>query len=343
MEPTASTLYPPMTPQALAEELGVSLSQRLQPRLDQEVPKRFISQEEAEARGLSWRFTGSDVCRYGHNAARRSSNSGICSDCERVKEGKEPIYGKSKTQKYYTEPRRKATDPSAPVVIAAPIAQPAQIEPSKKEQDFLAALDETRDFDAAAQRTTFSRSQIEARASVNEVFRKALTDLCERRGIARTRAPDSLFTWSEEVEKNLVRRFVDTGLLETARNECGVTASEFFIHLERSPTFAAAVEAARPRARETLRDRAVQSAERGNANLMKLMEDSEPESVTNLSMGQINAEITKLLQHFDKQGLLVGDFEPRYYQHRETGQRINLRDFYKVQPDSSNLDLVSSL
>jgi hypothetical protein len=324
-----------MTPTEAAAELGVTLSQRLLPDLSAAAPKRLVQKAEAEARGWSWYFDGGSACRYGHVAARRTANPNICSDCERTKDGKEPIYGKSRVQKFYTEPRRKSKDPSAPVVIAAPSAPPAQVEPSKKEQEFLAALDETRDFDAAAQRTNFSRSQIEARASVNEVFRKALTDLCERRGIAWTRAPDSIFTWSEEVEKNLVRRFVDTGLLETARNDCGIAASDFYSYLDRSPNFAAAIEAARPRARETLRDRAIQAADRGQDKLLKILEEDAPQSIATMSYAQLDAELHRLINRFDAMGLF-----PKAFIYKKTGETVEAADL--VPAEEFNADLVSA-
>ncbi len=332
--PQPGTPYPPLDPNQAALELGVALTQRKHPNLRDQAPKRLVSKAEAEARGWSWYFDGGSTCRYGHVAARRTANPNICSDCEKVAAGEEPIYGKSRTQKYYEKPRRPAKDQAAPVVIAAPAA-PTPVEPSKKEQEFLAALDSVRDFDKAAEQTGFNRGLIEARASSNEVFRKALTDLCERRGIARTRAPDSTFTWTEEVERNLVRRFVDTGLLETARSECGVTASDYFAHLEKSPTFAAAIEAARPKAREVLRDRATQGAERGNVNLLKLLEEDEPTAISSMSTAEINAELHRLLAEFEAMGLF-----PKERRHKVTGQIINLDDLEYVKPDSSNADLV---
>jgi hypothetical protein len=327
-----------MTPQALAEELGVLLSTRSQPNLQDTVPKRFVTLEEAKARGLSWCYDLSlGECRYGHQAARRTSNVQICSDCERAKDSKEPIYGKARANKHYPAPRRAAKDPSAPVVIAAPAAPPAQLEPTKKEQEFLAALDETRDFDAAAQRTNFSRSQIETRASVNDVFRKALTDLCERRGIAWTRAPDAeTFDWSPAAERQFARTYVDCGMIAQARNDLGISASEFHAHLANSPTFASLVEEAHPLAAITLRDRATQAAAVGKIDLLKYLETNAPkDDLSNLSHEQINAEITRLLQRFDKQGLL-GSHE---YRHVKTGARIDLREYEPV--DVSNADLVS--
>jgi hypothetical protein len=342
------TQYPPLTPQEAATELGVPLTQRLLPDLSAAVPKRFVTLEEAKARGWSWYFDGTTgACRYGHQAARRVANKQICADCERIKDSKEPIYAKSKTQKFYAEPRRKPKDASAPVVIAAPAAAPAQVEPTRKEQDFLASLDETRDFDAAAERANYSRSQIEARASVNEVFRKALTDLCERRGIAWTRAPDSEFKWSAGVKRHLKAVYVNSGLLREAWDAVGVSASEYYAHLEADSDFAADIDAAQPLAAETLRQRSLQAASAGNDKLLKILDDQAAElrknggdKYANMSVEQMSAEITRILADLDRKGVLTSH-GPEYYWHRQTGERIDLRDYTcnerTAQPDNNDL------
>jgi len=270
--------YPPMDPTAAAVELGVPLSERLQPNLRDFRPKRFVSLQEAKSRGWSWCFPG-DVCRYAHVAARRTANTRICSDCERVKAGEEPIYGKSRAQQFYPEERIARKDPSTGIVTAAPalaalVSPPKAPEPSKKEQDFLAALDELRDFDAAAKRAGMTRGQVEARASVDPIFRKALEDLCGRRDIAWTRAPaPEAFAWSPAIEGQLVKRFIDTGLIEQARQELALSASDYQEHLSASPEFSAAIARAMPLARATLRERAEASANSGNDRLLKLLLD----------------------------------------------------------------------
>jgi hypothetical protein len=325
--------FPPLSPTEAALELGVDLTQRLQPNLRDKVPRRLVSKAEAEARGWSWHYDGGSTCRYGHVAARRTANPNICSDCERVAAGEAQVYPKSRVQKYYTEPRRKSKDASAPVVIAAPAAPPAQVEPTKKEQDFLAALDETRDFDVAAQRTNFSRSQIEARASVNEVFRKALTDLCDRRGIAWTRAPDAgSFPWTAEIEKQFAARYVDTGLLQQARDEMGVSASAYQERLQSSSNFAGLIETATPLARLTLRDRATQAASVGKVDLLKFLEkDIEENSISSMSWQEAQAELSRLLDRFIARGDLQTIFT-----NKKTGELVDImNDLVDLSSDQS--------
>jgi hypothetical protein len=337
MSTETDTKFAPMTPAELAASLGVQLSQRGHPDLSVTPPTRFITLEEAKARGMSWYYTG-EACRYGDQAARRTSNPGICSDCQRRAKGKDPVYPKSRAGSFYPEPRRKAADPSAPAVIAP--APPAPAEPTKREMEYLAALADCRDMDLASERTGFPRAQVEARASANETFRKPLSDLLDRLQIPRTvkaTEPDA-GQWTPAREAQLVNAFIDTGMLHTARENLGISASAFYAHLERSPTFSAAIEAARPRARETLRDRAIQAADRGQTNLLKMMEEDAPESVANMSVEQQYAEITRLLLRFQAQGLLPKD--PTSFIYKKTGETIEAADL--IPADELNNDLVSA-
>lgn len=280
-------------------ELGVPVTQRGQPNLRDHVPKRFIPLAEAQAKGWS-RYYDGGACRFGHQASRAVANPAECSDCVRVRAGKDPIYPKSRAQEF-----RSATKPTNAEKAAAPVivAPPAPPEPSAADQKFLAKLDELRDFDVAAKAAGTTRGLIEARASSNPVFRAALDDLCERRQIPRTRAPDAAFKWTLEIERQLVRRFVDTGLIAQSRDELGVSASDYQAHLRDSSDFASAISEAMPMARETLRERAVQAAAVGNDKLAKLIEE-EQGSVFIDVMGRRHAyldpngareELTKLL------------------------------------------------
>jgi hypothetical protein len=281
--PEAPPAYPEITD--VPGVLGVPLTQRGMPDLRSYVPSRFIPLEEAAARGWSLFYDGR-ACRYGHQAARGVSNVNVCTDCLRIKEGRPPIYPKSRAQEFREHVRK---DSNAPIANAAPVivAPPAPPEPSPKDQAFLAKLDELRDFDQAAEAVGTKRGLIEARASSNPVFRAALTDLCERRSIAWTRAPDpASFSWSPEIETALVTRYVDVGLLEQARQELGVSASTYQAHLRDSSAFAAMVAEAEPLARSTLRERAMAEAARGNDRLARLMEDEFEQGVFTDPMGR---------------------------------------------------------
>jgi hypothetical protein len=271
----------------ITAELGVPVSQRGQPNLRDFVPKRLVTLEEAKTKGWSWHFEG-NPCRYSHIAARRTSNPSICSDCDRLRATppQEPIYGKSKAQAFYPESRIKGNkDLTSPTSVAAAPAAPLEL--PKKDQEFLAELDSLRDFDAAAAAVGTKRGLIEARVSSNEMFRKAIEDLCQRRGIAWSRAPDAEeFVWTAAIERALVRRWIDLGILAAARDELKIPASAYQDHMQRSTEFFALIEEARPRAKESLRERAVQDASRGNDRLAKLLEDDPEVGIFTDHMGR---------------------------------------------------------
>jgi hypothetical protein len=337
----STTKFEPMTPAELAAALGVPLSQRRQPDLSAAVPNRFITLTESQARGMSWCYDPSlGECRYHHLAARRSSNTEICADCERTKKGLAPIYGKSVVNKHYDAPRRAAKD--HPSTAAAP--SPAKPELAKKDRDIVTALAETRDFDKAAEQVGCTRGQLDAQLAVSEPLRKAVDEL----GIPRTRAPDSTRDWTDELMRNIVRRFVDTGMLETARTDCGVSASEFYEQIERSPDFAAAIEAARPKARDVLRDKATQAASVGRVDLLKYLEAQVAEdSIGDMSPEQQSAELLKLIEQLDKTGVIPHTLS---YKRISTGEILRADDLQahetthsrSVPATDANLDLVST-
>lgn len=260
-----------------------SRSGTLRPDFVNSIALRNVTREDAAAAGWSCYYVP-EPCRYGHVAARFTKNT-ACVDCWRVKAGRDPLYPRAKDKKYYqieTPAQKAAAAVSAAPVIVAP-AKP--LEPSKKEQDFLAALAMTGDFDGAAQSVNMTRGQVEARASVDPVFKAALTDLCERQDIPWTRAPSTTFQWTPENEKQLASRFIDTGLLAQARTELGISASDYQTHLTDSPDFAAMIEEARAPARETLRERALHAAATGNDRLLKALED-DPSDYLSMVGGQ---------------------------------------------------------
>jgi len=336
--------FPQMSPQERAQALGgVPLSQRLKPDLSAAVPSRFVTLEEAKAYGESWCYDPSlGECRYHHLAARRTANTQICSDCQRVAKGLDPIYGRSVINKHYDAPRRAAKDPSA---AAAP--SPAKPELAKKDRDIVTALAETRDFDKAAERVGCTRGQLDAQLAVSEPLRKVVDELVDRLAISRTR-PANGSEWTSAKEEQLTKAFINSGLLVDARRECGVTASDFFEHMESSPTFRSMIDAARPKARDVLLDLATRAAAVGDVNLLKHLEkDAEADPIASMSVDQLNAELRRLIEELDKTGVIPHTIS---YRRLSTGEIISAADLREYETTHSrsapasdaNLDLVST-
>jgi hypothetical protein len=302
------------------------------PDLINSIALKNLPKEMAEAEGWPTYYVP-QPCANGHVASRFCKND-LCASCWLVRQGREPLYPMARNRQYY-----KQRDPAATTANGAPVIAPAAPlppEPKKDEQLLFAKIAELRDIDkACAAVPGWTRGLVESRSSSNPIFRDALRDLTDRLGIA-TRAPDApSFKWSPELEKQFAMRLVDCGLIEQTRTELGISASQYHEHLEKSPAFAALVEAAQPLARHTLRERATKEAAAGNDRLLKILEIEAPESTANMSHAQINNEIERLLVKFQKMGLF-----PTERQHKVTGERIDLLDYEYVQ--NSNADLVSA-
>jgi hypothetical protein len=82
----------------------------------------------------------------------------------------------------------------------------------------------------------------------------------------------------------------------------GISASDFYDHLERSPGFERAMEDARARAQATLLDRATAAADRGNDRLLKFFQDAIQENpLAKLTDAQLEQRVANLLAKLLKQ------------------------------------------
>jgi hypothetical protein len=297
--------YPPIAD--VTEALGVPLTERGHPDMRNFVPTRFVPLAESQARGWSLYWTGA-ACRYGHMAARSTSNPKICSDCVRVKEGKPAIYPKSRVQEF----RTLTKDSAGPAVTqaAAPVAPPAPPEPSSADKRFLSSYAEHRDLTAAAQAVGSTAALIAGRRSHDTALDTAMAKLECDLSIPKYTPPPRItnadaFPWTAELERQFCRRYVDCGLIEQVRAELSVSASDFYDHVQRSSEFAALVEQARPFAKETLKERALEDAKRGNDKLLRALEaDSAADGFTDrvtgrkvayLNPDKVRADLTALL------------------------------------------------
>jgi hypothetical protein len=250
---STSTAPPAQWPPCDAGVEVAPLNTRQQPDLLNHRARRIVTREEALARGWSM-FWDSQACRAGHQAARWTSNPARCSDCVRVKQNEEP--------------RRKEKDASAPIMIAAPT--PAPLEPDARDRKFLEAYAKCRTVAGAAADTGTTPAYIESRRACSKVFADAMKALEEQLLIPRAVLPVPVdFAWTPEIERHLIRLWVDTGDLTVAQDNVGVTPSQYFERLEASPAFADAVERAKPLAAAALENRAHTLALAGQDRLLQ--------------------------------------------------------------------------
>lgn len=240
------------------------------PNMYAHLPSRFVPLTEAVARGWKYFYVG-DVCLRGHKAPRFVSNPRMCVDCDRGRSGMVAIGGKGAVEKrtVTVSPDRKA--PAGSVV--------KQIAPSKFEKDFLARYAELKDFDEAARAIGQSPSVIEAWLSWSGVFRDAYEALEERIGIRHIYVGELDYEWDEDKRSMLIRVYVDTGDIATARDAIRVTPYEYQMELQRNQEFATKVTEVKPLAAQVLEERATQEALKPNGSeklLTKLLSARVP-------------------------------------------------------------------
>jgi hypothetical protein len=312
--PKTDPTPPALTPAEILADLGVPTSARNQPAMDRAVPKRLVQKSEAEARGWSW-YWDTSTCRAGHQAAKRTSNPAICSDCENSRKGKPTIYPVAKNQEFRAAPKPKTQPSGLPFVVAA--SAPPAPEPDAADKRFLTALAEHRNFEKAAKAVGTTVPLVQARISCNKVFADAVADMVERMAIFRPVQVSGKFKWTQELREILVTTYVDTGELATAREAIGCTASQFYRHLEENSAFAAAIDEAAPLAARAIEDVALKLARGGNDKLLAAVLKAklpaeygeklrlDVANVTkNLSHEQLAAKVAEQLQWLQENGAL---------------------------------------
>lgn len=226
------------------------------------VPTRFVSQAESQARGWTHFYIG-EKCPHGHMAPRYTSNPRSCVDCDRVRQSRPLIGGKAPAE--YSRPPRPYAERKAKDESVRPL------EPSNLEKQFLGAYAETKEFDLAAARIEQSPAVMLSRLSWSKVFREACEELETRMGFKHVAAPQLDFDWDEEKRAILVRTFVDTGSIATARDAIRVSPYEYQLEIQRNPEFASKIDEVTPLANKVLVEKGTQLALQGNDKILTMM------------------------------------------------------------------------
>ena len=276
-------------------------------------PTRFVSLEEAKARGWKHYWSG-EKCPYGHRAARYVSNNGACVDCRRIEDGKIPIYvgGIPEFEASQKVMIKRGRPPGpAKTVPAGPVL------PSAGERLFLTKYAEHKDFAKAAQECGRPESEFLAILSYNSVFRDSVNRLEEELGIARTQELSDLFDWDEAKREVFVFEYGNTGNLAQAMKAVGCTNIQFHRELEENSDFRSRLERMEPVARRIYDWKAAELALKGDSRLLgRVSANFFPEKYgENLKMDlnvtqkltseQIDGQLAKLLSGLDRAGLLT--------------------------------------
>lgn len=304
--------WPPCDPSSICPIVKTTLGGTDYPDLMNHRASRVVTEAESRARGWPMFWTARS-CRYGHQAARWVSNPHACSDCRRVREGLPIVYDTApRGSRAYTM-KEKPAAPAPAIVVTAPVVPPAP-EPDAADRRFLEALAEHRDFDRAAAAAGTTRPLIEARASINALFRKALDDLVERLGIRRPFEHPAPFAWDDAKRDLYIRTWINTGDAQVAREAVGATSSDYFSELESNREFEAAVEKARPLAASSLEDRATSLALAGNSKLLeKLLAAKKPDEFGDRLRIDVHSDNLRKLTDAQLQQRLKG-LQPRNFE-----------------------------
>ncbi len=276
------------------------------PDLYNYLPTRFVTVEEAKARGWKHFYIG-QACPHGHKSPRFVSNPNQCVDCKRVHEGRNPIG--VKTDGYVPRLFKGHGAGSTPVPRKVVSQISTDPEPDPTEKRFLRAYAEKRDFNEAAKELGRTPGEFQARLSYSKPFREAVEFLEEQYGLAHTAVLTEDFPWTDDKRKVLLRVFVNTGNLGEAIQVIGCTNWDYEQELKDNPEFASAIEAAQDPAKRALEREAVARGLRGNDRLMQaVLEANLPAysrrmdvnfNVRQLTDEQLNERLFQLLERAD--------------------------------------------
>jgi hypothetical protein len=277
------------------------------PDLYNHQPTRFVSKDEAKARGWKHFWTG-EVCVTGHRAARYVANGSVCVDCHRIEQGKLPVYGKGVPE---LEAARRRNYTQKNTVAATGPAQP-----NSAERAFLARYAELKDFALAAEACGRTEAEFLAILSWNTTFREAVNRLEESIGVTRTQQVTDEFDWTEEKQRAFLITYANTADVKQALRAVGATNVQFHKELSSNGDFQRGFDDANNIARTVFDHAASAAATKGDARMLgRIAANFFPEKFgenmkvdlnvkQNLNSDQINAEITQLLSGFARQGLL---------------------------------------
>ena len=270
-------------------------------------PTRFVSKDEAKARGWKHFWTG-ELCVTGHRAARYISNVSVCVDCQRVEKGQLPVYGKGVPELEEAR-RRNYTQKNTAPVSGPPV-------PSTAEKRFLERYAESKDFALAAESLGRTESEFLAILSWNTTFRDAVNRLEESIGIARTQQVTDEFDWTDDKRRIFLITYANTADIKQALRSIGATNVQFHKELSENAEFTRGFDDATQVARAVFDHAASAAAAKGDARMLgRVAANFFPEKYgenlkvdlnvkQNLSLDQAHAQITTLLSRFDRQGLL---------------------------------------
>jgi hypothetical protein len=234
----------------------------------------MVSKQEAEERGWTFFYIG-DACRHGHRAPRYVKAPRTCVDCHRTDNNRNPIGAKAVAE--YSPKVRPYAERAPKPAQAAVVQQPAPREPDSLEKKFLIEYARTANFNQAAENLGLEPAVFQGRLSYSTVFRDAVEKLETDNGLMRTPSILENYEWTADKRATLLRVYIDTGDIATARASVGVSNFYLLKELEENPQFQSDYEKAEEMANRVLDQIGVSQARRGDSKLLtRLLSNISP-------------------------------------------------------------------
>lgn len=285
----------------------------------------LVTRKEALERGLKFYWNGTP-CPKGHYSKRRAKGSG-CVACLYIAasiNNKLMIARRSAVRKAVREEKKAEMDLK-------------KIGPEEK-QIVLERYSETGDLEQGAIAIGLTMAELNVQISRSASFAVEVFALEKRLRAAGVRPKFivSDVVWTPEKKALLIRVYVDTGLINVARDTIGASPTNLHDELKKDPEFAQALKDATPRAEQALEEKAAQLAIQGDEKLLTLiLKAKKPEyrekiqidqtTTIRLSEEQLTERIGRLV---NKYRIIDAEFtEPRLVGKDESaGQRRLTQD-----------------
>jgi hypothetical protein len=296
-------------------------------------PTRFVSKDEALARGWRLFWTG-DICVTGHRAARYISNPSVCTDCQRIERGKVPVYGRGVPELEAARVKRSYTQKNTGTTAGPPV-------PSAAEKSFLKNYAELRDFALAADACGRTEAEFLAILSWNKAFRDAVNTLEESLGVTRTGDITEDFDWTDEKRRAFLITYANTADMKQALRSIGATNVQFHREIGDNPDFQRDFDEATQMSRAVFDHAAGAAAIKGDAKMLgRVAANFFPEKYGEnlkvdlnvkgtMTVEQQNAELSTLLSGLSRQGILTARNPERL-----TGPDVVDADYSVAGPES---------